>query len=117
MTQGDTPPEEKPRYLLPNGCKDLVDALRLERKSELPAPTHDAPEPSSSSTTQPLPASITIPDPVIVRDLAAALHMKPHEIIRELMHYNIFATQHAEIEFAKAFSICSDLGVVAHPVI
>jgi hypothetical protein len=116
MTQDDTPPEEKPRYLLPDGCKDLADALRLERESELaPAPDDAATPPSAS--TEPLPVSITIPDPVLVRDLAAALHMKPYEIVRELMQRNTFVTQHTEIEFAKAFSLCSDLGVVAHQVI
>jgi hypothetical protein len=113
MIQDDTPPGEKPRYLLPDGCKDLADALRLERESELSAAPDDAPSPS----TEPLPASITIPDPVLVRDLAAALHLKPHEIIRELMQRNIFASQYMEIEFAQAFSICADLGVVAHKII
>ena len=116
MTQDDTPPEEKPRYLLPDGCKDLIDALRPERESE-PADPVDTAAPTSPPRAAPLPASITISDPVLVRDLAAALHMKPFEIIRALMKHDIFAHQHSEIEFTQAFSICADLGVVAHPFI
>jgi hypothetical protein len=108
----DILPEEKPRYLLPDGCKDLIDALRLERGSELSADSIAA-----SPAAEPMPASISIPDPVLVRDLAAALHLKPHEVIRMLMQHNIFANQHSEIEFSKVLSICAKLGVVAHQII
>ncbi len=32
----DEPPSksEKPRFLLPNGCKDLIDLIRLQQKAE-----------------------------------------------------------------------------------
>src|SRR6266576_1296369 len=38
------------------------------------------------------PSSISVPDPVSVRDLAVALRMKPHFVMAGLMHFNILAS-------------------------
>ena len=88
----DPPPEEeKPRYLLPGAAKDLGDVL--------------------------LPKSVSIPDPISVIDLAAALHIKPFILIAALMDLNIFASVNMTLDFDTVSSFCSRHGVVAHKVI
>ena len=121
MREDDKPPEEKPRYLLPDGCKDLIDALHLQRQppnsGPAAAPGDPPPMPIPFSPPGGLPKSISIPDPVILRDLATTLHTKSHVIIHALMYQNVFATAQTEIDFPTAAALCSRLGVVAHKVI
>ena len=69
------------------------------------------------SSDEPLPDSVSIPDPVLVRDLAAALHMKAYAVIRELMRQEVFVTPETPIDFTQASVLCSHLGVVAHKII
>jgi hypothetical protein len=83
--------EEEFRYSLPEGAKNLNDAF--------------------------LPKSISVPDPVSVYDLAAALRMKPHLVVAGLMHLNTFASLTTPIDFTTVSALCSRYGVVAHKVI
>jgi hypothetical protein len=117
MAEDDTPPEEKPRYLLPDGCKDLIDALHLQHESEPESTPDDTPSATPQSPPEPLPATVSIPDPVLLRDLATALHLKSYAVIQALMHESVFATPQTEIDFQIASALCSRLGVVAHKVI
>ena len=64
------PESEKPRFLLPDGCKDLIDALRLQQQIDETDSFYDTPP---TSTNLPLPISVALPDLVIVSDLASAL--------------------------------------------
>lgn len=61
--------------------------------------------------------TIAIPDPVVVRDLAFALQMKPHAVVAGLMDLNFFVSIATQIDFATASSLCSRYGVVAHKII
>ena len=61
--------------------------------------------------------SISIPDAVTVRDLAEALEMKPHVVVRDLMERGVFVSQSMAIDFATASSLCSQYGVVARKII
>ena len=113
----DTPPEEKPRYLLPEGCKDLSDALKSQQQSPVP---EEAPLPEEEATQlflSEIPVSITVPYPVILRDLAAALHVKPFMVVHLLMRQNTFATLQTPLDFATVSALCSLLRVVAHKAI
>src|SRR5579862_4409722 len=119
----DTPqPEpEKPRFLLPDGCKDLIDALRLRQQHTSEGDLEiDFPGPSVSAPPTPpplgFPANVTIPDPVTVGDLASALHLKPFQLIHSLMQFNIFAAPGTQLEFNTASVICAQHGVTAHKV-
>jgi hypothetical protein len=84
-------------------------------------PTEDELEPEtiqtgaafSLSPDQSRPTSIAIPDPVPVRALASSLQAKPFEIIRDLMHLNIFASMNTEIPFPIAADLCSRYGITA----
>jgi len=113
----EQPEPEKPRFLLPDGCSDLVDALRLEqrqaREAEASA-SHASATPAQLPSD--LPASVSIPDPVTVRDLASALHIKPYQIIAALIHLNIFAPPNAQLDFNTASALCSRYGVLATKV-
>ena len=110
----DTPhfPSETPRFLLPDGCKDLIDALRLNQQSDEAASSPDAPS-TSFVSPQPLHASIPLADPVVVRDLASALHLKPFEVIHALMQFDVFASMDTQLDFVTASALCSHFGVVA----
>lgn len=59
------------------------------------------------------PATISIPDPVIVRVLAEKLRVKPFKLIPELMVLNVFVTKDHKIDFTIASAVCARYGVVA----
>src|SRR5206468_999125 len=105
------PEPEKPRYLLPDGCKDLIDALRLQQQEA----DEELSEPSLGSLAgdETLPAVVALPDHVIVRDLALALHLKPFEVVASLMQLNVFALLNTTLEFDTACKLCSLYGVIA----
>lgn len=107
---------EKPRYLLPEGCKDLIDVLRrLRARRERRGPTgfffdeSIAPIVDVPKTL----TNLTLPGAIPVRHLAFLLGQKPFQIIGLLMQMNIFATIHQEIDFATAADICAAFGVRA----
>lgn len=109
---------EKPRFLLlPDGCKDLIDSLRLQQQqaeaSELAYPIISF---SPAEPPQELPASVTLPDPVSIRDLALALHLKPYKVVGSLIRLNVFASLNSEIDFYTASTVCSHYGVAATKV-
>ena len=117
MEGDDTPSEEKPRYLLPDGCKDLIDVLRAQQ-AEADAIEAEKASAAAILPDGPLPVSISIRDPVLVRDLGDALHMPPLAIIYALLqHQNLVATPQTENEFPRAAAFCSQLGVAAHKII
>jgi hypothetical protein len=60
--------------------------------------------------------AIVIPDPVIVRELASVLRVKPFELISSLMELNVFASIHSAIPFETAASVCAHYGIVAQRV-
>jgi len=86
-----TPEEEKQRFLLPGGAKNIGDVI--------------------------LPKSVSVPDPISVGDLAVALHMKPFILVAALMDLNIFASLKTALDFDTVSSFCSRHGVVAHKII
>jgi hypothetical protein len=59
------------------------------------------------------PASVVLPDPVVVRDLAAALHIKWYRVINELIRLKVFASADTQIDFATAATVCGRFGVEA----
>ncbi len=111
---------EKPRYLLPDGCKDLIDLLRLQQRQATDAGITKIPFPDFFGLATPIPkvplgshASVAIPDPIALHDLAEALHLKPFQLIGALMEFNMFATINTELDFATASALCSHFGVTA----
>jgi hypothetical protein len=121
---------EKPRYLLPEGCKDLNDVIRLQERAAAAAKAPDkhvsmpmeyvistlaelsgALEKHASAPSNELPLCVTIPDPVTVGDLAGLLHLKPYKLISALIEFNVFASLKSEVTFETASMVCAHLGV------
>lgn len=106
------PDSEKPRFLLPEGCKDLIDAIRLQElnaalaaemeKQSAPPPAHG------------FPVCVTIPDSVRVEDLAGMLLLKPFDLIEALIEFHIFVSATSEISFDTAAKVCAHFGVAVH---
>lgn len=113
--EDDPQPEpEKPRFLLPDGCKDLIDVLRLQLKRQVGAwPSQPAAVSSPGSSAKVRPPMVILPDPVTVRDLATALHLKPFQVIGFLLDFNIFSTINGSIKFSIARIVCARYGVLA----
>jgi translation initiation factor IF-2 len=99
---------------------------RLKTPGPLPAPV--APPPAPKTEAPPAPAEpaaavptaepeaeqkiIHIKPPIIVKELASQLGLKPHQLIAELMALNIFANLNQTIEPDIATQICQKHGFV-----
>lgn len=73
----------------------------------MPPVTSDKDEPEYPHRT------IRIPDPVVLRDLASAMNIKPFAVIRDLMGFEVYATLDSQIDFATASRLCAQHGIVA----
>jgi translation initiation factor IF-2 len=76
-----------------------------------------APAPEASATTEAEPEAeaqkvIHIKPPIIVKELASQLGLKPHQLIAELMALNIFANINQTVEPDIATQICQKHGFV-----
>jgi hypothetical protein len=61
--------------------------------------------------------TIRIPDPVVVRELASAMKLKPFAVVRDLMGFDLYVTLDSEIDFTTASRLCAQHGIVARPTI
>jgi Translation initiation factor IF-2, N-terminal region len=114
-------------YLLPQGCKDLNDVLKLKQKralSQLPyLPLMPAASGTPSDATlepwvmpPPLPpvsGEIVVPPRTTVKKLATLLGKKPFEIIGDLMQFGMFATEHFLLDFDTVSRIARKYGLTA----
>jgi hypothetical protein len=114
-------------YLLPKGCKDLNDVLKLKHKQAaalLPYLPHmPASSGASGDTTlkpwklpPPLPpvtGEIVIPPNTTVKKLAALLGRKPYEIVGDLMQIGLFATAEFLLDFDTISQITRKYGLTA----
>ncbi len=97
-------------YLLPEGCKDLIDVLKLKARSghsmelsELkPQIFNFKSKPQAPPTPAPLPPvtrEIVVPEKTSVAQLAALLGQKPFRIIADLMQIGVFTTLNQVLDF------------------
>lgn len=100
---------EKPRYLLPEGCKDLNDVIRLREQG---AGSETALKKNASESA--LPVCLTISDFVTVGALAYLLQVKPYRLICALIKFKTFARATSVISFATAAKVCAYYGVAVH---
>jgi len=96
--------------LLPEGCKDLIDVLRLKEKSGLEAKDLAR---KSSSTLPPIIGEIVIPEHTTVSQLASLLNLKPFQIVADLMEIGVFANVHHELTFTAIARIARRHGYTA----
>jgi hypothetical protein len=104
------PDYSKRGYLLPNGCKDLIDVIRLEEKSK---PREPLLWPSSWPQPVLLMGDLFFSDATLVSDLAALLGQKPCKIIAELMQLGVFATVRQALNFEAVSKIAWKYGYTA----
>ncbi len=74
--------------------------------AEAPAKEEDEEEPEEEDA----PGEIHLKTPITVRDLAAALKMKPNEVIIQLMQLNIFAAINQVLETETVEKVCERNG-------
>ena len=60
-----------------------------------------------------LPTSVTLPEEIIVSDLASALKVKTGEVVKSLMMMGIMATVNQLIDFDTAYLVADSLGIEA----
>ncbi len=116
-------------YLLPEGCKDLIDVLKLKPsfvaedcknvidvsklkpqvfklKPKQQSPKHPAPVP-------PIVGEIIIPEQTSVSQLAALLGQKAFQIIADVMELGVFATVKQPLDFKIISSVARKYGFIA----
>lgn len=99
---GRSKPSSAPKKL-EKSSPPIVEATPLPPAEALPAPS----DPSSQTTDS---KTIHIKPPIIVRDLAQQLGLKPFQIIHDLMELNIFAAINQNIEPDIAAKLCEKHG-------
>jgi hypothetical protein len=92
--------------LLPEGCKDLIDVLRLKEKSHEPLLR-------TSPSLPPIIGEIIIPEHTTVSQLASLLNLKPFQIVADLMELGVFANVHNELTFKTIARIARKYGYTA----
>jgi hypothetical protein len=114
-------------YLLPKGCKDLLDAINLQaqppakiwlkRTPNLPAKplTKLWLKPTAAPTNQPPPTKgdLLVPEHTTVRQLAALLGQKPLTIVADAMVLGLFANVNQTLGFEAISHIARKYGYTA----
>ena len=130
----------KRSYLLPPGCKDLIDLLKLEEQKKRLASQSMLPElkggeifiagtqeilgpwklkKKKSKEHQAEPpivppiSEVIIPDEILILQLAKIAGQKPFKIIADLMEIGIFANVNQPIAFDTASRILQKYGIIA----
>jgi hypothetical protein len=107
-------------YLLPKGCKDLIDVIGLhpESKVVLKLPlVHSKPQPGMSlkpaSTAPAVKGDLFVSDHTTVKELAALLGQEAFQIIADAMQLGIFATMNQALGFKAISQIAEKYGFAA----
>jgi hypothetical protein len=97
-------------YLLPEGCKDLIDTLKLKPHDE---PKHPSPQSFAPAPLPPVIGELVIPEQTSVLDLGRLLNQKPFRIIADLMQFGVFATVKQTLDFEVISSVARKYGFIA----
>ena len=97
-------------YLLPNGCKDLADALKLKllHRPRLRVMQHLAPP-----LPPPIVGELVIPEQTSVLDLAKLLGQKPFKIIADVMQLGAYVSVEQILDFNIISSVARKYGFIA----
>jgi hypothetical protein len=129
-----SPDYSKRDYLLPKGCKDLIDVIRLEQRKEevwlvkklkfgvgkgalwtgeFKAMSKENMLGELPGVPPPITAEIQVAEPVTVRKLAELLGQKPFAIIADLMLLGVFATLNQVVSFEAISKVARKYGYAA----
>ena len=98
-------------YLLPKGCKDLIDAIHLQAMP--PGKIFLKPASFPSKPPPPVKGDLLVPGPTTVGELASLLGQKPFKIIADAMELGIFANVNQPLAFEAIARIARKYGYVA----
>ncbi len=98
------PDYRKRDYLLPQGCKDLIDVIKLQVAGQPPLPPG---QPDSRGR------ELRVPEPISVRGLADLLGQPPFQIIGDLMQFGVFANVNQHLAFEVVAKVAWKYGYAA----
>lgn len=101
-------PSEDRGFLLPPGCKDLIDAWKLQPHQ---APVH--PSLSPPGETQPVIGELLIPEGTSVVQLAMLLDQKPFRIMADVLRLGLFVTIDQVLSFEIIALVARKYGFIA----
>src|SRR5882762_8851013 len=93
------PDFNKRDYLLPKGCKDLIDVLKTEKNLDRGCP--------------PVTNELLVPEEMTVREVAQLLKQHPFKIIADLMEHGWFANVGHPLDFQTIAKILRKYGYEA----
>lgn len=104
MIDTNEPPFDRCEYLLPPGCKDLIDKIRLAQEQSQRKPR----KPGQRERRV-----VYLPSRIIVRDLATALGAKLPKVITLLKEMKVFTGVNQKIPFYTAAKLAARYGYEA----
>ena len=96
-------------YLLPKGCKDLIDVISLQAQPKVKMLS----KPLASHQQPATKGELLVSEHATVRELAAQLGQKPFKIIADLMQLGVFATVNQSVGFEAISQLVGQYGYVA----
>lgn len=99
-------------YLLPPGCKDLIDVLKLNQSTQ---PLWQPVQRRRRKTVPPITKHVTLPDTVSVKQLIEVAGKKPFCIIADLMDLGLFVNIDGTVTFDIAARVLRWHGIMASP--
>lgn len=100
-----SPDYSKRGYLLPKGCKDLIDVINLAGKDHAHVPL----PPGAPSAPKP---ELLVPPSTTVGTLASMLGEPPFKLIADLMKFGIFACVQQPLSFDMICQLARKYGFV-----
>lgn len=89
-------------YLLPGGCKDLIDVIKLSGLGAASVPAAPG-----------QPTELLISEPILVNQLAAILGQDVPRIVADLMQIGVFAKTDQRLDFDAVSKVARKYGLTA----
>ena len=102
---------EKRGYLLPEGCKDLIDVLKP--KAQLASTPRLGPSGPLSTIVEETKGELTVAERMTVRELAALLRKKPFQIVADLLELRVVANVDQPVSFELIARVLRKYGYAA----
>lgn len=96
-------------FLLPPGCRDLIDVIRIQQETV-------AHPPLQPECPPPFRGQLVLSERMSVRDIAALMGLKPFRLIADLIDLGIMATVDQRLEFTTLSKLVAKHGYIAIPV-
>jgi hypothetical protein len=94
-------------YLLPEGCRDLIDVLKSKVQHK------QKPPPRAPKPLPPIVGEMSVAEQMTVGELAALLKQKPFKIIADLMEIGVFVNVHGRLHFDIVAKVVRRYGYTA----